>query len=102
MIGFLAFDEILCDITRIELEHGELVIYAKSRHPGNYTVDTDADATIYAPDSSIIAHIPSVAQGKHPQTTRDGYIDARIPINISIITSRQTSTGQHINLEQPS
>ena len=101
MIGFLAFDEILCDITRIELEHGELVIYAKSRQRGNYTVGTLAFDEILC-DISIIAHIPSVAQGKHPQTTRDGYIDARIPINISIITSRQTSTGQHINLEQPS
>lgn len=98
MIGTLNFDEILCDITRIALEHGELVFYAKSRQRGTYTVDTDADSTIYAPDGSIIAHIPSVATGQHPNPVRDGHLHTRIPINISTISSRTTIDGKHIEL----
>lgn len=98
MIGTLVFDEVLCDIKRIELHDSEIVFWATSRAWFTGSVDTDADATIFGADGSVIAHIPSVARGNHPNRIRDGYLHVRLPIDINHIDTRTTADNERISL----
>lgn len=98
IIGTLTFDEILCDITRIVLKEGVLIFEATSRVPGDYHVDEDADITVFAPDGTVIIHVPSISIGARPQVTQDGDLFVSLPVRMAF-GDRTSGDGRRLLME---
>ena len=94
-LGSVVFGGVTCDIQRIHLEDHRLWLTAKSRHRGNYQVDTYAEFQVYAPDGTLISDVPSVSTGDHTQTTKDGHLHAFLPMGLQV-NVRTNGAGEQV------